>query len=179
MLKIKQSSKKILVLVALLILLGGLVLTWKVINKSESPNIDTVETINFDPPTQEEIQSIDENKERIVQEDKQHNSTTPSGTKNTVKPLITSAEQYKENIEVSSFVPNIFEDGGKCTATFSKGSFQFTKEVTAVKEGRAVYCPLLSVPVSQFQEKGEWNVSITYDSSLSYGISDISKFEAK
>jgi len=177
MLKIKQS-KKIILLVGLFLLIVGIGGAWAMTNRHESSSLDQGDEINYGPPTEEEKQSVDDNKERIVQRDEQlNNPSTPSGSKKSVKPVITSAEKYKDNVEVSSFVPNIFEDDGKCTANFSKGTQQFSKQVTAVKEGRAVYCPLISVSTNQFPENGEWNVSVTYTSLTSSGTSDITKFE--
>lgn len=180
MLKTKYTSKKVLVLVILALVVGLGAFMWvKSNNKNSSSTNPSDNNVNYSPPTEEEKQDANNNKQRIVEEDEKLNNGTgtPADTKKSVKPVITSAEQYQNNVEVSVLVSSIFEDGGTCTASFSKGSSQFSNQVAATKEGRSVYCSLISVPANQFPEKGEWSVSVTYNSASSYGVSDAKKFE--
>lgn len=180
MFKIKRISKKIVIAAVLLIViiaLGTYFLLHKQKN-SEQPagNTDQAQQeppINFSPPTAEDVQRADENKERIIKDEqsKATNPSAPAGAK-AVKPTITYAGQYGNQAEVGAYVSGIFEDGGTCQAIFQKGSQKFTKQVTAVRGANSVDCPVMSAAISEFKEKGSWTVSVSYSSANASGQSD-------
>lgn len=186
MTKIKKYNKKAIIigLVALLLVAGvTFILLKQRNNKSETtPAISAQqETINLEPPTAEDKQSVDENKQRIINEQEKaaNQPTPPAGSTKTVTPIIAFAEQSGSVVEVSSYVNGIFEDGGKCTARFIKNALSITKEVTATKEGRSVFCPLFSIPASEFAEKGMWSVTVSYSSPSASGSSEAKAVEVR
>jgi hypothetical protein len=130
--KIKSLSKKTLIIigiVALIIVAGG-VLAFVKIRDSNKPLPTSADqptnTVNFNPPTEQEKSAADERKEAIVNEQNSNNQT-PAGSKKQVVPVITNASQNG----VNSYVSGIFEEGGTCTATFTQGAAKFTKTSTA------------------------------------------------
>lgn len=186
MTKIKKLNKKLLlVTLTILLVIGGAsyLLLKKNNNNSQqtAQSSATEEALNLNPPTAEDAQQVDENKQRIINE--QENAATqpppPAGTKKNVTPNISFAEQNGSTIEVGSFVSGIFENGGTCTAKFSRGSLSVAKTVAATPEGNSVYCPLFSVPTSEFSQKGEWSVVVSYSSAAASGSSEARKFEVK
>lgn len=154
-------------------------------NKNTSETIPEIpkplENINLNPPTEEEKQQaidnkskIDENEEKIKQ-----NFENTTNNKKIVKPLITFSGQYSDKIEVGSYIPEIFEDGGTCTAVFTINTSVISKQVNSVKEGRSTFCPLFSVESSEFSEKGIWNVIVKYESKLYFGESETTQMEIR
>lgn len=183
MLKIKKSSKKITLLISVALLLAMSVAGATYIqrrNNSEqaAPSPSPQLTINYNPPTPEDAQRVEDNKQKIITQEKAQATqpATQTGRK-TVTPLITYAGQYGESIEVGAGVNGIFEDNGQCTATFTKGARVITKRVTAAKNSNAVDCPVMSVTVPELAEKGSWSLVVSYDSASSYGISDSRQIE--
>lgn len=179
--KKKDQRNKILVAVAVaLVLLFGTILFLRrtTSNFEEHPQaLESQETVNYGPATEEEKQQAINNKKRIGEE--QAGNQLPTGAKRIVKPTINFVEQNGNQVELGAFVPGVFEDGGQCKASFTKDGNTISKMVIASKEGSATYCPIISIPVSEFPEKSEWSAVISYDSPSSSGVSDSSKFEIK
>lgn len=132
------------------------------------------EKINLDPPTEEDKERVDSHKEELVRQ--QESQQTNSGS---VKPVITDAGQYDQEIEVRAFVPGIFESGGNCVVAFTKGSQNVSKQVPAVSEATTTRCSKLSVPRSEFPSTGTWSVTVAYKSVANSGTSDSKTLEVK
>ena len=186
MTKIKKVSKKIIVggLVALLIVAGAGALYIKNRNdatKSTDVASSPQETLNLDPPTDEDAKRADENKQEILRRDEelktQQTTTETSGKKN-VKPVITYAGQYGNSVEAGGYV-NVFEEGGTCTATFTRGSAKITKTVQAIRGANSVNCPVMAANSSEFSQKGTYSVTVSYNSATSTGVSDTKQLEVK
>lgn len=179
MVKNKKHSKKVYIIVLIALILLG-VAVFFVINqqKDESTVVPGKQGgINLNPPTKADEQRVNDTKKAIVDRQNENNDVkTPDGKK-VVTPTITDAGQYNSNVEVSSYVSGVFEDGGTCTATFINGTKNFTKYVTGIENVSSVTCPTISVPLSQFLPKGTWSVSIEYSSSTSAGKSATKQFE--
>jgi cytoskeletal protein RodZ len=176
MIKIKKPSKKVVIAsVIALILLGGGFFYWFQVRPNDIENIGTEEApINLAPPTEEDAQRVEDNKQRIADQQKDNASSAPaagSGSKQTVKPNITYAQQYGQSVEVGAEV-SVFEDGGTCTATFTSGANTVTKSVQAVKNVNRVNCPAMVADASEFNPKGNWSVTVTYNSNSSSGTSN-------
>jgi cytoskeletal protein RodZ len=185
-----KNKNTIILLAVLLVVLGALAYYQFVYkNRNNSSTISTSPSepekkINYGPPTEADKNQVDSNKEAIVKKDESTNTTTdtPSTTpttKKSVKPVITYAGVYGDNIEVGSYVNDVYEDGGTCTATFSLGSATFTKSVSAVKNVSNMSCPVIQVPKSQFNPMGNWTVKVSYDSANANGTSDNKIIEVK
>jgi hypothetical protein len=181
MAKINIPTKKVLLAALLVILIVGAALGLY-FNKTDTNRSNAgqgaSEAVNYSPPTEEEKQQADDNKSRLDNDQKTSVTRTAEG-KVSVKPVITYAGQQNGKIEVGSYVPGIFEDGGTCTATFSKDSRKVSRDVNGVKEGNSTFCPMFNVSASDLQEKGSWTVVVYYNSPNSSGNSDTTTFEVK
>lgn len=173
--KRNKSRKIILVGVAILALFLLFILNnrnYLNLRKSNDTNTTTQgstasETINYEPPTEQERQEANIRKEQIIQEQVQNNSSTKF-----VTPIITDAGKYDSSVEVSGFMPGIIESDGTCVVTFKKGLLSVNKTVKAIPDASSTHCTNVIVSVSEFTEKGIWDVTISYSSSKSKGSSE-------
>ena len=117
-------------------------------------------------------QTADQRKEKIIESQKQQNSTPPAGSR-TVTPVITYAGQSNGQVEVVAFVPNLLEDGGTCTVTITRGSQTVTRQVSATRNARTTDCRAFAIPESEFKEKGSWDVRVSYASLSASGTSEV------
>lgn len=180
--KIKKPSKKttIILLLAILIIAGGILYYLKYVRADTATQETSTSDVNLSPSTEEDKKRAEDNKQRIVEQDEQlktQGQQPSSASKKTVVPTITYADQYGSVVEVGSYVTGIYEDNGKCTATFTKGSASFAKSVNAVKNVNSVNCPAMSAPVSEFTSKGTWNVVVSYSSDTASGSSTAKQIE--
>lgn len=185
--KINKNPKKKLLIITLLAV-AALACTVAFLSmrdgfdKGRSANeVDQSAGINLDPPTDEEKQRADDNKRRIEEreraiEDAQNND---DGPRRTVTPAFSYLGQYGAQIEIGSYVSGIYEDGGTCTAKFSKDGESFSRSVQANKNVTSVDCSVIAVPVSDFPSKGIWSVVVSYDSLTAAGSSETRTFEVK
>lgn len=184
--KIKRINKKSLiaiVIVALLVAGGIYAYSQRNANKSTSSadNPDSAETINLDPPTEQDKKNVEQNKEAIAERQKnlQNQNQQPGDDRKAVKPVITYAGQYGAQVEIGGYVPGVFEDGGTCTARFGNSNKSFTKSVEAVKNVNSMDCPAMIAKNEEFSPKGKWTVVVSYDSPSAAGPSDAKVIEIK
>lgn len=174
MLKNTKKFKYIILFIVLLILAIATFFLYRdrQSDSTSTPTInnssDQASNVNYDPPTEQDKQEAEDNKQRIIEKSEQTNSSdNPS-----VIPAITYAGVYDSDVEVGGYVPNIFEEGGTCTATFTReGSSSISKTVNAVRGANSVDCPQITLPTSQFPIKGTWSVVLSYKSSSVAGSS--------
>ncbi len=173
-LKNKKLSKKMVVFCAVtLVALGGGAFAIIRSNSSQNVSQNPAENVNYDPPTKEEKQAAEDTKDVIVDKDKQDSSATNSSASlKQVKPIITDANQYEQRLEVRSFVSGVFEDGGDCTLTLSRGSQMLTKKTTGVKDATTTSCPLFLVERSEIPNAGTWLAQVKYTSTTAEGASE-------
>lgn len=145
------------------------------ITKNQGPSHDG---INFDPPTKEDKQEVDENKQRIVEGQSNTPTPTSSSGKKQVIPTITYAGQYGDTIEVGAFVPSIIENNGTCTLTLSKDTVTKTVTVSAVNDASSTDCPVMSIPNNQLTS-GKWSAKVSYSSPTAEGVSEPRDIEVK
>lgn len=184
-----KNKNKIILLVLFFFLTGGA--AWIAIASKSTPektkvsspssaNTNPVQKIDTKPATENDQVRVDDNKQRIVDSQDKIAPTSPAAGKKTVKPTITYAGQYSQVVEVGGYVSGVYEDGGSCTATFDRaGSNSFSRTTLGVKNVTSVDCPVISVPVSDFGTKGEWSVTLNYDSATAQGLSERKKIEVK
>lgn len=180
-----KKNKKILIgsIISVIVLItigSAFVLTRK--NDAPSPNVatstnDPVPT--YTPPTAEDAERVESNKQKILdrEESLRAAANQPDGKK-LVKPVLTFAGQYGQDVETGAYV-DIFEEGGTCTATFTQGSEIVEKSAPAIRGARSVDCSGLSIDASQFKIKGTYIVVVSYDSATSNGKSDSRNIEVK
>jgi ABC-type lipoprotein release transport system permease subunit len=171
-----KTKKIILVTVIAIITVGTLVAfashsnSTKNQKKKQQTASSSSPHINYSPPTKEDSARVDQNKQAIV--DKQQAPTNPNATEiKTVVPTITYADEYQGQVEVGAYVSGIFENSGTCTATFTLGSKSLTQQTIGVTGASSVNCPAMTLPVTSFEPKGVWSVTVTYTSPTAKGIS--------
>lgn len=143
--------------------------------KMISNNSTSEGTIRYEAATKIEKQEAENNKNNIVksQQNKNNNPSSPntSTQKQTVKPTITNT-----NGSINAYVSGIFESGGTCTATFTKGSTTLTKTSAGFENVSYTQCTPINID-SSFLESGSWTVFIKYNSEKSEGMSDSQQME--
>ena len=183
MLKNTKNIKYIVIIIILAVLAGGI---YYFIHSNQKGNLTESDAnndsssqaskVNYDPPTEQDKQEAEDNKQKIV--DKSEQTTTPAGTN--VTPVITYAGLYDGQIEVGGYIPNIFEEGGICSATLTReGSSSVNKSVNAVRGANSVDCPQITISSSDIPTKGAWSVTLSYKSNGYTGVSSARSIEVK
>lgn len=181
MLKIKKNRRRKIIAAICLLLVASGVLVYFILNNRDKPPISTVvgaDNINYSPPTETDKIAVEQNKERIVNSEQNVASQPQANGKKSVKPTITYVGQYGRQIEVGAYI-NVFEDNGLCTAKFINGSKVVTKTVKALRNVNTTDCPAMIATNEEFQPKGTWLVTVTYDSQATTGTSDSRQLEIK
>lgn len=184
--KIKKLKSKLLLVAVIVLVIAGSAGAFYYNKKDDSKKTTETsgqqETINYDPPTEEEKSASNAEKDRIIKENEERAAQTQTQTnsngKRPLKPVITGAGQYDNQVEVTSYVQNAVE-AGQCTVTLTSGTQKITKTGTATKENSTAYCPLVAVNVAEFPQKGTWSAVVSYSSASSEGSSDAKTFEVK
>lgn len=131
------------------------------------------ENINLGPPSDEQKRIADERKKTLGQ-DPTPAPTTPSN-KTKVTPVITNASVSG----INSYVPGIFEEGGTCTATFTKSGQSFSRSSTGFQNATNTGCPPITTTRSDFPSTGSWSVTLSYSSAKSEGSSPSKTFDVQ
>ncbi|MCX6727360.1 MAG: hypothetical protein NTX11_00915 [Candidatus Saccharibacteria bacterium] len=171
----KKSStrkKSILILIAL-VLIGGLVgggLYLRNRNTQKTSDSPRVATINYAPATPNEKQESNDVKDKIVAQQKNNPAPSPGTNppnegKKSVTPTITNT-----NGSINAFVSGVFEEGGVCTATFTKGSSTLSKTSVGFQNVSYTQCAPMDLG-SGFLSPGVWNVTVSYASATAAGAS--------
>jgi hypothetical protein len=123
------------------------------------------DSINFNPPTEEDKQNNEEHKETLkdVPAPSPQSSTS---TKKTVKPIIVSAS----NGTLKGFVPEILENDGTCTALFTKDGQTKERTSTGFADVNKTTCRSITYSTSEIGTG--WSVTLRYQSIAAEGVSD-------
>ncbi len=169
----KNTKKTIIFLLLSLLVIGvGLLVLEKtgVINlysrdqSSTSDSPKPTNTVNYDPPTEQEQSAGDEQKAKIVEEESSASTNKPE----TAEVVIVDASQYEDEIEVRAFVANVLEIG-TCTYIFKNGASTITKSQSAYPDASTTPCTTLVVPRAEFANPGSWNLTVTFESTTVKG----------
>jgi len=156
-------SKLLLGGLAVLLIIGGIVYGIFYYNK---PPADGV---NYSPPTEQEKQSGNEQKERNIEREKIDNAPKNDGSVKTISLTVTDAAQYGDTVEVRAFSRDVYENGGRCTITFTRGASTVTSQSNAFADASTTQCGALDTARSKFPETGTWSYNLTYTSASSQG----------
>lgn len=165
---VKQSRIKAIVFICLVLVLAIVcIFIYTIIHKrvKKTNPQSPAETINYTPASPVEKKESEDNKDKIVKEQSQNNQNNTSGQKKSVIPTIVNADTNS----VSAFVNTIFEEGGTCTATFTKGSV--TKSKSSDGFQNVSYTQCAPIDISGLLTSGTWSLTITYSSTTSVGSS--------
>lgn len=172
-----STNKKVLygfLIVVALALVAGSIYVFK--DRSNKKSVDTTEqTINYEPATKEEKKESENAKDKIIeQKNTQSNSSSSSTNQKTpVKPTITNTTG-----SINAYVTGIFEEGGTCTAIFSKDTTTLTKSSTGFQNVSYTQCAPINLDTG-FLSPGKWAVIVKYSSDKSEGSSEPQTIEVK
>lgn len=181
----KSKSLLLITLIAAAVIIGGLWLWQRSLNQDQVAQTttnepgDTDSSMNLDPPTEAEKNATEQHKDELAKQQASSNNSSNATNPAPVTPIITSAGQFSNNIEVSSFVPGIVESGGTCITKFTKGEQVVTKNTAALPDATTTRCPNLTIPKSEFPELGSWQVVVSYSSGKSIGKSETKVIEIR
>jgi hypothetical protein len=170
----EHQSRILLAALGAIVLIAGTGLLYHRYNKSQAPGqpgVNGQPTINYGPPTATEKQEGEQHKQDLIDRERQQNQNNPPGQKKTVTPTITFAGLYEGKIEVSAFIPGIYEEAGTCTLTATQGSHRLTREVISFGNVNNTNCQTFSVERSAFPATGSWQIVVSYSSTISSGTS--------
>lgn len=164
----RLSKRPLLVVgVALALLIGGGLIYNQLrgsqyANEPSASDTQSGDYVNLNPPTEQEKQDAEENKKALAEEPSPPAPT--SNGKKQVNPEIT----YADHSEVRAYVPGIFEEGGTCTATATKGTQTETASSKGFKNVSYTQCE----PIEWSLPSGVWSVVVSYSSSTAQGKSE-------
>jgi len=149
-------------------------------------DIAPTNTINYDPPTQDEVNASQNAKDRIKEEtDKEANEQPASPQKNATQSTkkqvsvgVSYADVINDSLEIRAFSSTLISGDGTCTATVTKGSETITKATPAFVDATSTICRPVYIPTSQLSQ-GTWRVVVSYTSSTHEGTSGTVEVEVK
>ena len=175
----QKTYTKIIALAAIVLLIGILsyltyaksASVWPFATSVSPQDIESEDTINYSPPTEQEIEDSQNAKKRGDAENQTKESTdTSQSSKSTVPVAISSAEIINDNLEVRAFTPRVIEGSGTCTATVSSGSKSVTAKSAAFVDVSSSICEPIFISVSKLSSS-MWQVVVDYSSPNAQGIS--------
>lgn len=175
----KTNNQKIIIsiIVVLLLLIGGWIVYAKMnnawpfpVNSTSTPSLQDGDSINYDPPTQEEIENSQNGKNNSKQEGDDNKKPT---SKRSVSVGIAFADYDAQEmaIDIRAFTPDVIESDGTCIATLIHGTQKVTQSSRAFIDSSSSQCEPILIPESNFSEKGTWKLTVSYGSSKSSGVS--------
>lgn len=178
--KKRHPFRLIALIVVLLLLLGGG--TWWYVSHHKHAK--------YPGPTAADKQEVNQNKQRLSQQQSNNSNssstgqtkpgtgdtgssgaTKPPSASNPATVNITFAGPYGQDIQVSSYVSNVFENGGTCTLTLTQGSNKITKQDQGIENVSYTTCPTFTVSRSEFPTTGTWTATVSYQSNTASGTS--------
>jgi hypothetical protein len=181
---IKNKNTKKIILILLAVVFAGTI-AYVAYASLYSNNNDTITTdnVNLDPPTEEEKAETEAHKDKVVnrQDIESQDRTNTSSAKKDANVTISSwpsSVSKNQDVDVSGFVSNVYESGGKCTLTLRKGARAVSKSRTAMKDAQTTACGFITIKRAALST-GTWRATITYSSTTAQGISQTIGIEVK
>lgn len=170
----KSGSKKkkniILACVAAALLVVGSYAVFRVFyHNNRPPAITGTDGINLEPPTEQDKQESDQNKDRIVEEQNQSSGTSQNTGTKQVGVVITNATADS----VNAYVTGVLEENGTCSATFTQGSTTITR--TSSGFGNVSYTQCAPI-TPNLPNTNTWSVVVSYSSPSAAGKSQAQTF---
>lgn len=159
--RLRKLSRRPLLLTAVLVLLLALI-GFGLARNNKNDQTTTTGGGALTPATSEEKQEAEQHKDQIVEEQRNQTTTPSSDTKN-VSVVITSAT----STDVRGYTSGVFEDGGTCKASATKGSQTVTKTSTGFKNVSYTTCSPIywDSPLGS----GSWTINLSYKSATAQG----------
>lgn len=163
----KLLNKKVLVIVVIALLLGAGAVGYKLTRNDSAAGTSGGSKVNLKPATESEKKETEAHKDELAKNS--GNTSNPSSTdsRKAVTPVITRAAQDV----VNAYVSGIFEEGGRCTATFTQDSRSFSKTSKGVQNASYTQCEPIFLSKTDFPSTGTWSVVVKYESATALGAS--------
>ena len=164
--------RKWFVLVVLAFLIsGGIYLFSRGDNAPEIKTPSDTLNVNTQPATEQEKTETEQHKKELPSAS---DTSISTGQKKTVKPIMTDTS----NNSVKAYVSGVFEDGGTCTAVFTKDGKTLTKISTGFEYVSYTQCAPINYE-SGFLSAGKWTVTVKYSSTVAEGVSEPQTIDIK
>lgn len=126
------------------------------------PNSSTGGSINYDPPSEDEKNTSDQQKEDIIKDEAKDPSKPPIDGSMAVTISRVNQVQKGEALQVRTIVSGT--SSGTCELSISKtGQTTVSKTIQVTQDATYATCNT-NIPASEFSSDGEWDVSITVKS---------------
>lgn len=180
--KNRKKSKKVLFIVGLAILSIAIITTYGAVaykkdfwpfNIQAQQDSKDDNSINYEPPTDQEVKDSQDGKKNIPDDNDTDNSNNNTGNLKSIEVGVAFADVIDGNIEVRAFTPSVVESDGTCTATLTKGSATVSAKSQAFIDSTTSQCQPIKIALSEFAQSGSWNLFVSYISAKSQGKSEI------
>lgn len=170
------KSKKIAIAGATVLIFAVAGFAFYKLRNSSEPAGQPTSPINYNPPTSEEEAESQARKQELRE---QQNQQSAYDSNKQVEPLVTSAYQSGQEIFLSAYVPGITENEGKCTYTVTKNGQSVTKVTEGFVNVSNTNCTPASISRAEFNQTGDWQVTVAYRSSSASGTSQFKVLTVK
>lgn len=159
--QIKKSArkKKLLIIVILCLAAVGAVIAYTYVNGAPSDKLDKAPGVNYDKPTQEQVDAGYEAKKQSL--DSQSSGNDESKTSSGPALNITALNQADGIVSIRATVDTTSAVGTCNLSMATSGSSTFNQEVGLQDYGTYSVCKGFDIPESQLA-KGTWSVSVSY-----------------
>lgn len=174
--QILKSKKIFFIALATIIFVGSAAYAYKSAqdDKQNGSNPEAGYTGPSEDQEKTEAEANKTNADKRAELEKE-DSQTKTTTKKSVSVVITNAQVNS----INSYVSGVFEDGGTCTATITKGSSQILKTSEGFKDATHTTCAPIFLKRSDFSSSGTWSVKVSYSSVTSEGQSQAVNIEVQ
>lgn len=175
--KINKQKKKnftiIAIAIATLLLVGGGVAAYMVMNNQNKADSQEINDVNYDPPTDREVEEGQDAKKDAYENTKNPSSDdkTTTETKKSVNVGVSFADMYDGKLEIRAFTSGVVE-AGTCTATVKRGGEEVTKTSGAFIDASSTQCEPMYIPKSELSS-GKWSVTVSFSSKSALGTSEV------
>ncbi len=169
-----MNRKNIVIIILILVVIASVGLY--LLSKGGAPENQSVEDgltgIEYKEATDEEKTESDENKNKITERINQENNQDDDSM-SIVKPVISAYGQntVTGKVEVGSYVPGVFEEGGVCTTTLQKSTVFKEKTTSGIENVSSVSCGFVTFEQGELAT-GTWSATVSYSSDTASGTSD-------
>ena len=130
----------------------------------QNSSTNTQDSINYNPPTEQEIESSQDGKK---------NSADGEHPKDNISVDIAYAGSSDDStyIDIRAFTTGVIEGSGTCTATLTLDSETVIASAKAFIDARSSICEPIEIPLEKFNKPGLWRLVVDYSSPSYSGAS--------
>lgn len=160
----KRFAKKFaFISIIILIILGAYITISRTINNDiDMTSASNDSGINYNAPTEEEKKDTENQKQQLINNEPIKLETTDDGRK-----VVTLTVLSVKHNEILAYVNGIFEDGGTCTATYSKDSVIYSFNSSGITNSNYTSCE--PITNNKVPDESGWQVYVSYSSKTYSG----------